>query len=148
MGWDTMESLNMGYSIISEPIIFIFIFVPSFLTQMSFYACPFSTDAKSLPAGILSIPNPNEIDPNHAKIGIQSMFKCILFGYPTALPQATRRSYSKWPNGSPHADIWSGGIGAESLFQCPFPFISSSGYDGTTHWWTHSSTFVSYNRLG
>lgn len=30
-----------------------------------------NTDAKSLPEGILSIPNPNDIDPNHTKIGIQ-----------------------------------------------------------------------------
>ncbi|KIM49861.1 hypothetical protein M413DRAFT_21984 [Hebeloma cylindrosporum] len=31
-----------------------------------------NTDVKSLPGGIVSIPNPNEIDPNHAKIGIQN----------------------------------------------------------------------------
>ena len=66
----------MGYSIISEPMIFIFTF-SSFSTQMSFDVCPFSTDVKSLSAGILSIPNPNEIDPNHAKIGIQSKFKRV-----------------------------------------------------------------------
>lgn len=107
-----MESLNMGYSIISEPMIFIFTF-SSFSTQMSFDVCPFSTDVKSLSAGILSIPNPNEIDPNHAKIGIQSKFKRVpyrlgslswcaifdIFGSSPILalprgPHATRRSHS------------------------------------------------------
>ncbi|KAF8162656.1 hypothetical protein B0H34DRAFT_289049 [Crassisporium funariophilum] len=31
-----------------------------------------NTDAKSLPSGILPLPNPNDIDPNHARIGIQN----------------------------------------------------------------------------
>jgi len=130
MGWDTMESLNMGYSIISEPMTFIFIF-PSFSTEMSFDICPFSTDVKSLPAGILSIPNPNEINPNHAKIGIQSKFKRVPSWVPIytfgsspilALPQGlhtTRRSHSKWPNRFPHAGLRSGGIGDESFSQYP-----------------------------
>ena len=31
-----------------------------------------STDAKSLPSGVIPLGNPNDIDPIHAKIGIQS----------------------------------------------------------------------------
>jgi hypothetical protein len=33
---------------------------------------PHSTDAKSLPSGVIPLANPNDIDPIQAKIGIQS----------------------------------------------------------------------------
>jgi len=123
----------------------IFIFVPSLsLNTDVAWCCPFST-AKSLPGGILSIPNPNGINPNHARLGIQSKLKCtpfwglILVCYlATSLDhrpylhfhegfKATRRSHSKWPNGLPRAGLLSGiGCPNAHAHRDHILFISSS----------------------
>lgn len=66
MACDILESLNMAYFTTSDfgyPL-------PKPETDRDIW--PYSTDAKSLPSGVIPLANPNDINPIHAKIGIQS----------------------------------------------------------------------------